>query len=40
MPEVFGNTQSVTIKYLTGEYSIVTPTLASVRLDADKNCRN
>ena len=37
VPEVFGNTQSVTIKYLTGEYSIVTPTNRR-SVDADKNC--
>src|SRR6185312_9320063 len=37
VPEVFSNTQSITIKYLTGEYAIVTP--ASRRpLDLDKNC--
>jgi excinuclease ABC subunit A len=37
VPEVFSNTQSVTIKYLTGEYAIVTPQIRRT-LDRDKNC--
>jgi excinuclease ABC subunit A len=36
VPDVFRNTQSVTIKYLTGEYAIRTPTQRR-RLDVAKN---
>src|SRR4051794_24814211 len=36
IPQVFSEDQSVTIKYLTGEYAIVTPTQRR-RLDLDKN---
>ena len=37
VPEVFSNTDSITIKYLTGEYVIVTPTTRRP-IDLDKNC--
>jgi excinuclease ABC subunit A len=37
VPDVFSNTQSVTIKYLTGEYAIVTPPDRRP-LDVEKNC--
>ncbi|HWE94455.1 MAG TPA: excinuclease ABC subunit UvrA [Tepidisphaeraceae bacterium] len=35
VPDVFSNTQSTTIKYLTGEYAIATPTQRR-RIDLDK----
>ena len=39
VPQVFSDTQSVTIKYLTGEYAIVAPTGDQRRaLDPEKNC--
>ena len=37
VPNVFSNTDSVTVKYLTGEYSIVTPGQRRP-VDVEKNC--